>query len=67
METMSFHAPDIECDGCANAIKKSVGKVAGVANVDVDVERKTVTVHSDAPREQVVAALERAGFPPADA
>jgi copper chaperone CopZ len=64
--TTRFSAPDIECDGCANAIKKALGAVAGVSAVAVDVGAKTVAVTHDAgraPRETVAAALDRAGFP----
>lgn len=66
METITLTAPDIECDGCANAIKKAVGALPGVSDVAVDVEAKTVTVTHDektAPAETVAAALVRAGFP----
>ena len=64
--TSSFHAPDIECDGCANAIRKVLGRVEGVSEVTVDVEQKTVAVEHDpqqAPRAALTAALDRAGFP----
>ncbi len=65
METSTFSAPDIECDGCANAIKKALGNVQGVSGVQVDVAAKEVTVTHDenAPRETIAAALDRAGFP----
>ena len=60
-----FKAPDIECDGCANAIKNALGRVEGVSSVDVDVERKTVSVsHIDSTSDALIEhALDRAGFP----
>ncbi|MES2464788.1 MAG: heavy-metal-associated domain-containing protein [Armatimonadota bacterium] len=64
--TTTVTAPDIECDGCANAIKKALGTVPGVAGVDVDITAKTVTVKHDpqaAPRETITARLDKAGFP----
>jgi copper chaperone CopZ len=64
--TTKLTAPDIECDGCANAIKKALGTVPGVAAVDVDIESKTVSVKHDpqtAPRETIAARLDKAGFP----
>ena len=66
--TTNFTAPDIECEGCANAIKKAVGKVSGVTAVEVDVPAKQVTVrHTDpAIRETITQALDRAGFPPSE-
>ncbi len=47
MKTTTFSAPDIECQGCASAIKKAVGNVPGVSQVNVDVAAKTVAVTHD--------------------
>lgn len=58
-------APDIVCGGCAVSIKKALGNVEGVSDVEVEVATKRVTVNHDAnvPRERIVDALDRAGFP----
>ena len=65
MTTKVYNAPDIECEGCANAIKTAVGKLEGVQAVHVDVDHKDVSVTFDAPatEESVVGAMSRAGFP----
>lgn len=57
-------APEIVCGGCASSIKKALGNVEGVSEVDVDVATKKVTVnHSeDVSREKIVDALDRAGY-----
>jgi len=63
-----FASPDIECDGCANAIKKALGKADGVGSVAVDVAAKTVTVEHDnelASVEALLMRLDHAGFPAA--
>lgn len=68
MTITTFSAPDIECDGCANSIKKALGKAEGISEVRVDVPAKTVTVtHDDAtaPADRIIGALDRAGFPAA--
>lgn len=65
MTTTTVSAPNIVCQGCANAIKKAVGALGGVAEVAVDVAAKKVTVKHDeasAPRQSVTEAMERAGF-----
>ena len=64
MKTTTLTAPDIECGGCASAIKKSVGAVAGVQGVQVDIDTKRVTVtHEDATLpEAIQSAVEKAGF-----
>ncbi|KAG7341463.1 heavy-metal-associated domain containing protein [Nitzschia inconspicua] len=35
------------CEGCANAVKRILGKIDGVTNVDANVEAKTVIVDAD--------------------
>lgn len=64
MET-TLHAPDIECDGCANSIKRALGRIEGVHSVDVDVPAKNVSINYEAPADSnaIVTALDRAGFP----
>ena len=57
-------APEIVCGGCAGSIKKALGNLAGVVIVDVDVATKEVRVeHGDGvSREEIVNALDRAGY-----
>eukprot|EP00567_Pseudictyota_dubia_P018180 CAMPEP_0197439710 /NCGR_PEP_ID=MMETSP1175-20131217/6386_1 /TAXON_ID=1003142 /ORGANISM="Triceratium dubium, Strain CCMP147" /LENGTH=73 /DNA_ID=CAMNT_0042969669 /DNA_START=48 /DNA_END=269 /DNA_ORIENTATION=+ len=35
------------CEGCANAVKRILGKIDGVSNIDTNVEAKTVVVTAD--------------------
>lgn len=57
-------APEIVCGGCASSIKKALGNIEGVSDVDVDVATKKVTVnHSESvSRDRIVDALDRAGY-----
>jgi copper chaperone len=63
--TTKVTAPDIVCGGCASAIKKALGSVEGVREVNVDVESKAVTIeHSpEVSRTEIIETLDRAGFP----
>jgi len=66
MSETKLVSSEISCQGCANAIKKAVGKLPGVASVEVDVPTQTVTVKHDtasAPKSVVAGAMEKAGFP----
>ena len=38
----------LRSDGCANAVKRILGKIDGVESVDTNVEAKTVVVQADA-------------------
>lgn len=65
-QVTKFSAPDIECDGCANAIRNAVGKLPGVTVVAVDIEGKQVAVTHEpttASTEALIATLDKAGFP----
>ena len=64
MET-AFSAPDISCEGCAGAIRRSLLAVEGVSDVAVDVAARSVTVtHDDSARpERLAAALGQIGYP----
>ena len=63
--TTTVTAPDIVCDGCANAIRNALSRVEGVSSVQVDVAAKKVSVtHGDhLARADVEKALDNAGFP----
>lgn len=70
MTTTNLSAPDISCGGCANAIRRALTGLPGISNVTVDVAQKMVSVQHDAataPREAIIGALDRAGFPATDA
>lgn len=65
-QTFQAHASDISCEGCANAIKRSLGSLPGVLHVAVDVPAKNVTVEHDAAQlneNAIRARLEKAGYP----
>ena len=56
------------CEHCRTAITKEVGTVTGVESVDVDLERKVVTVRGSALDDGAVrAAIDEAGYDVADA
>lgn len=65
MATTTLTAPDIHCDGCANSIKRALGRVPGIETIDVNIETKVVTVNHEptVTRETIVDKLDKAGFP----
>lgn len=65
MKTTTLHAPSIVCGGCAGAIKKALGDVRGISQVNVDTVTKKVTIeHNEGvPREEIISVLDRAGLP----
>lgn len=59
MAVVTYNVPDISCEGCANAIKRSIGTLSGVRDVNVDVPTKVVTVDFDDSAIQQTAIAER--------
>jgi len=57
-----YSVPGISCGHCKTAIESEVGAVPGVRAVEVDVAARTVAVEGDAADEEIVAAIEEAGY-----
>jgi copper chaperone len=64
MTEATYSVTGMTCDHCVRAVKDEVGKVAGVASVDVDLGSGRVTVVSDEPvdPDSVRTAVEEAGY-----
>jgi copper chaperone len=62
MTSQTYSVPAISCHHCVNAITGEVTKVAGVAQVDVDLKSKTVTVVGDVDDTAIRAAIDDAGY-----
>jgi copper chaperone CopZ len=55
--TWSARCPAIHCEGCVNSIKRSLGRLAGVQQVEVEVPQKRVSIQYDS--AQVTEAMLR--------
>ena len=62
-ETVSYEVPGVHCAHCEAAITHEVGAVAGVEAVEVDLERKLVTVRGEGLDDaRLRAAIDEAGY-----
>jgi copper chaperone len=62
-QAVTFSVPAMHCAHCERAVKEEVGGVAGVSSVEVDLERKLVTVTGDSLDEVALrTAIEEAGY-----
>jgi copper chaperone len=59
---MDLVVKGMTCEGCANAVRRSVAGVAPAAKVEVELGRGRVRVEGAADRTAVIAAIEKAGF-----
>lgn len=64
MSTTTFEVSGMTCSHCANSVSTEVGRIAGVTQVQVDVESGRVNVTSETPLDTVVVAqaVEEAGY-----
>ena len=67
MKTVTYTIPSIHCMHCAHTIKLELGEINGVSSVEVDIQRKIVTIQHDETVEEgaLVSALKEINYPPA--
>lgn len=62
MTVRTYSVPGVSCGHCKDAIEGEVGKLPGVARVEVDVDAKTVHVEGDATDDDIRHAVDEAGY-----
>lgn len=66
MATATYTAPAISCQHCQHTIESTLGALAGVQTVHVDIATKRVDVQFDPAQvdeAKLVATLDEEGFP----
>ena len=66
MTTVTYSVPAVSCGHCKMRIERSVGEMAGVSSVEVDVDAKQAAITYGAPATpaEIEALLEEIGYPP---
>ena len=69
MTTATFTATGMTCQHCVASVTKEVSELDHVTSVSVDLPTGKVTVESDAPipADEVIAAIDKAGYPAVEA
>lgn len=64
-QTIRLYADDIACHHCAMTIKRELGAVAGISNVQVDVSGKAIELEyrDDQALARAKATLDEIGYP----
>jgi copper ion binding protein len=64
MKTEQFLVPGVSCQHCVHAVTSEVSKLAGVQQVDVNLDNKLVTVQAgeNVTPASIVAAIQEAGY-----
>lgn len=58
--TIAVHG--MHCEGCETTVADALESVPGVTDAEVDRERESATVEGDASADDLVAAVEDAGY-----
>lgn len=62
-EEITYTVPGVSCEHCRTAIREEVGQVAGVGEVEVDLDAKVVTVRGETLDDSALrAAIDEAGY-----
>ncbi|CAO3429989.1 heavy-metal-associated domain-containing protein [Azospirillum argentinense] len=59
---IAFKVPVMTCGGCAASVRRALGAVAGVEDVQIDLESKDVRVDGTPSADALRTALDKAGF-----
>ena len=64
MTTATYYVTGMTCGHCVSAVQDELGSLVGVQDVTVDLPtgRVQFTSDSEIPQEQVVAAIDEAGY-----
>ena len=63
MSEITYTVPAMHCGHCKAAVEREVGQVAGVREVDVDLETKLVVVRGEGLDDATLrAAIDEAGY-----
>jgi len=65
MQDLSIEVLGMSCDHCVQTIQKAVGTIAGVQQVNVDLDKKEVSVvidESQTEREVITAKIVELGY-----
>lgn len=62
---IEFNLPDMSCSHCAGRVTAALRAADPACTVSIDLAARTVSVQSDADREELARVLADAGYPAA--
>jgi len=62
-----FTVKDMTCQGCAGKIRSALESNDRISNVDISVEKKSITLASDSDWENIAHIIREAGYSPESA
>ena len=64
MSTTEYQVTDMSCGHCEMAVRREVGRIAGVENIEVSAADGSLVITASAPIDDasVIAAVDEAGY-----
>ncbi len=57
-----FHVPDLTCNHCKMRIEKAVSSLEDIDSVNINLDKKLVSVEGDAPEKNIRKAIQDSGY-----
>ncbi|KAG2216775.1 hypothetical protein INT45_003789 [Circinella minor] len=52
---------EMSCSGCSNAVNRALSRLEGIESIDISLEKQTVVVNTNLPREKVLETIKKTG------
>lgn len=59
---LKLTVPEMTCGHCEGVITRAIAEIDSKATVDIDLRHHVVSVNSDAPDDEIRAAIKHAGY-----
>ena len=59
---LTLHLPDMSCEHCKKAIESAVNVIDASATLEFDMDKRTVTIGSQAANDVLIKAVAEAGY-----
>ncbi len=59
---LTLHLPDMSCGHCKKAVESAVNAIDESATLDFDMDKRIVTIGSQAADDEVIKAVAEAGY-----
>lgn len=57
-----YHVPDMTCNHCKMRIEKAISSLKDIDSVNINLDKKLVTVEGDAPEKDILQAIQDSGY-----
>ncbi|ORZ02858.1 putative ATX1-antioxidant protein and metal homeostasis factor [Syncephalastrum racemosum] len=52
---------EMSCSGCSGAVNRALSRLEGIEKIDISLEKQTVVVDTELPREKILETIKKTG------